>query len=240
VGNRFLRSSWSGQIAGLARNRGCGWLLTPQRPPRSGLVERLSGSRFSVDDKSPMHSSSVAGREIFISHNSGRITAYATTAYSEVTSCLKTRNWLTPSGEISTGKSASVPESHDRVGQKQRTLARFFGTNPEGAWITSGLPVTRAQSETVVRFTLGSIPQCGLRGAIARCRFKLIFHGSVAGDLGRKLVDLTNQHQSLEWPARITQVCTHSRRPTGSPVPTAYRCWRIRSVGQRRDASPGR
>jgi hypothetical protein len=30
------------------------------------------------------------------------------TAYSEVTSCLTTQNWLTPSGEISTDISASV------------------------------------------------------------------------------------------------------------------------------------
>ena len=29
-----------------------------------------------VDVKSPIHSSSVAGRKIFVSHNSGRITAY--------------------------------------------------------------------------------------------------------------------------------------------------------------------
>ena len=33
------------------------------------------------------------------------------TAYSEVTICLTTRNWLTPSGEINTRKSACVHES---------------------------------------------------------------------------------------------------------------------------------
>jgi hypothetical protein len=37
--------------------------------------------------------------------SSGRMTAY-----SEVTSCLTARNWLTPSGEIGTDKSASVQE----------------------------------------------------------------------------------------------------------------------------------
>jgi hypothetical protein len=37
--------------------------------------EDLAGS-FSICAKSPMHSSSVAGREIFVSHNSRRVTAY--------------------------------------------------------------------------------------------------------------------------------------------------------------------
>jgi hypothetical protein len=31
---------------------------------------------FSMSDKSLMHSSSAAGREIFVSHNSGRVTAH--------------------------------------------------------------------------------------------------------------------------------------------------------------------
>jgi hypothetical protein len=30
-----------------------------------------------ISGKSPMYSSSVAGREIFVSHNSGRVTAYS-------------------------------------------------------------------------------------------------------------------------------------------------------------------
>src|SRR5271154_558109 len=37
--------------------------------------------------------------------DSGRVTAY-----SEVTSCLATRNWLTPSGEISTGSRVVVSD----------------------------------------------------------------------------------------------------------------------------------
>jgi hypothetical protein len=37
----------------------------------------VAGSRSSsIYAKSPMHSSSVAGREIFVSHNSGRVTAH--------------------------------------------------------------------------------------------------------------------------------------------------------------------
>jgi hypothetical protein len=52
------------------------------------------------------------------------------TAYSEVTSCLTTRNWLTLSGEISTGKSACVQVSGTEldwlVGM---SYARFRGLN---------------------------------------------------------------------------------------------------------------
>jgi len=34
--------------------------------------------------------------------------------------------------------------------------------------------------------------------------------------------------------ALLSQICRHCRRPAAPPVPTIYRCWQIRSVGQRR------
>jgi hypothetical protein len=36
------------------------------------IIDPVKGQ---TSEKSPMHSSSVAGREIFVSHNSGRVTA---------------------------------------------------------------------------------------------------------------------------------------------------------------------
>jgi hypothetical protein len=58
---------------------------------------------------------------------SGRITANSATAYSEVTSCSTTRNWLTLSGKISTGKSARRQEIGGRGGHPALKMshARF-------------------------------------------------------------------------------------------------------------------
>jgi hypothetical protein len=41
---------------------------------------------FSMSAKSPMNSSSVAGREIFVSHNSGRVTAHPEVTHNELLS----------------------------------------------------------------------------------------------------------------------------------------------------------
>jgi hypothetical protein len=62
-------------------------------------------------------------------------------AYSEVTSCLTTRNWLTPSGEISIGKSACVYKCvtreltetrprGDRCARRDKAVVRDAGIRP--------------------------------------------------------------------------------------------------------------
>ena len=59
------------------------------------VENRVPGKkRISVDAKSPIHSLSVAGLEIFVSHNSGRITSYPEVTPKWVLSCLPTTREL--------------------------------------------------------------------------------------------------------------------------------------------------